>query len=38
MDSKGETSDLSYPNIFFLIDGYDEVIINALFCPFFDQL
>jgi len=25
MDSKGESSDLSYPNIFFLIDSYDEV-------------
>ena len=29
MDSKGETSDLSYPNIFFLIDSYDEVRIAA---------
>ncbi|XP_057289639.1 uncharacterized protein KIAA0930 homolog isoform X1 [Hydractinia symbiolongicarpus] len=25
MDSKGESSDLSYPNIFFIIDSYDEV-------------
>ena len=25
MDSKGESSDQSYPNIFFIIDSYDEV-------------
>ena len=31
MDSKGEESSQSYPNLFFMIDTYDEVSIAPLF-------
>lgn len=29
MDSKGEESKMSYPNIFFMIDNFEEVIVGA---------
>lgn len=28
MDSKGEESKMSYPNIFFMIDNFEEVLIS----------
>lgn len=30
MDCKGENEQISYPNIFFTVDNFDEVIINLL--------
>lgn len=36
MDSKGEESKMSYPNIFFMIDSFEEVSRRAwLLCPWF---
>lgn len=34
MDSKGEESKISYPNIFFMIDSFEEVRARRL-SPFF---
>lgn len=30
MDSKGEESKMSYPNIFFMIDNFEEVIVGGV--------
>ena len=32
MDSKGEESKMSYPNIFFMIDNFDEVCALVIGC------
>lgn len=34
MDSKGEESKMSYPNIFFMIDNFEEVTCTCTRFPF----
>lgn len=33
MDSKGEESKISYPNIFFMIDSFEEVSVSPVSAP-----